>query len=125
MTKSAVRLARTALAVGEEALPRYAARTSRHDYTQAQLFALLVLKHFLRTDYRGVVRSSAEWGELRRALRLAQVPHYSTLCYAARRLDAATFAPCRPRAFAAPGRRASPRPAGSSPRTRRGSSATT
>jgi hypothetical protein len=92
MTKSAVRLARTALAVGEEARPRYAARTSRHDYTQAQLFALLVLKHFLRTDYRGVVALAAEWGELRRALRLARVPHYSTLCYAARRLDAATFA---------------------------------
>jgi len=92
MTKSAVRLARTALAVGEEALPRYAARTSRHDYTQAQLFALLVLKQFLRTDYRGVVTLVVEWGELRRALKLAQVPHYSTLCYAARRLDAATFA---------------------------------
>ena len=92
MTKSAVRLARTALLVGEEARPRYAARTSRHDYTQAQLFALLVLKHFLKTDYRGVVALAAEWSELRRALKLAQVPHYSTLCYAARRLDAATFA---------------------------------
>ncbi len=92
MTKSAVRLARTALAVGEEALPRYASRYRRHDYTQAQLFALLVLEHFLRTDYRGVVTLAAEWAELRRALRLAQVPHYSTLCYAARRLDAATFA---------------------------------
>ncbi|GJG88083.1 hypothetical protein tb265_32640 [Gemmatimonadetes bacterium T265] len=91
MTKSAVRLARVALAVGAEALPRYAARTSRHDYTQAQLFALLVVKHFLRTDYRGVVALAAEWGELRRALRLTHVPHYSTLCYAARRLDAATF----------------------------------
>ena len=92
MTKSAVRLARTALAVGEEALPRYGARTSRHDYTQAQLFALLVLKQFLRTDYRGVVAIAAEWGGLRRALRLPQVPHYSTLCYAERRLDAPTFA---------------------------------
>ncbi len=50
MTRSAVRLARVALAVGEEALPRYAARTSRHDHARAQVFALLVLKHFLRTD---------------------------------------------------------------------------
>ena len=91
MTKSAVRLARTALAVGDEALPRYAARTSRHACTQAQLFALLVVKHFLRTDYRGVVALAAEWAELRRALKLTHVPHYSTLCYAARRLDASTF----------------------------------
>jgi hypothetical protein len=86
MTKSAVRLAREALAVGERALPRYAARTSRHDYTQAQLFALLVLKQFFRTDYRGVVTFVAEWSDLRRALKLAKVPHYSTLCYAEHRM---------------------------------------
>lgn len=47
MTESAVRLAREALAVGERALPRYSARTSRHDDTQAQLFALRVLGQFL------------------------------------------------------------------------------
>lgn len=92
MTKSAVRLARTALAMGEEALPRYAARTSRHDDTHAHLFALLVLRHFLPIDYRGLVTPVAEWGERRRALTLAHVPHDSTQCYAARRLDAATFA---------------------------------
>jgi hypothetical protein len=86
MTKSAVRLAREALAVGERALPPYSARTSRHDYTQAQLFALLALKQFLRTDYRGVVTPAAEWSDLRRALRLTKVPHYSTPCYAERRL---------------------------------------
>lgn len=33
MTKSAVRLAGVALAVGAESQPRYAARTSHHDYT--------------------------------------------------------------------------------------------
>lgn len=86
MTKSAVALAREALAVGERTLPRYSCRFSRHDYTQAQLFALLVLKQFLKTDYRGVVALVAEWTEVRRALRLRQVPHYSTLCYAERRL---------------------------------------
>jgi hypothetical protein len=86
MTKSAVRLAREALTVGRRALPPYATRTSKHTYTQPQLFALLALKQFLRTDYRGVVTTVAEWGELRRALGLRRVPHYSTLCYAARRL---------------------------------------
>jgi len=86
MTKSAVALAREALAVGERALPRYSARTSRHDYTQAQLFALLALKQFLGLDYRGLVTLAAEWAELRRALKLKRVPHYSTLCYAERRL---------------------------------------
>jgi len=86
MTKSAVRLAREAVAVGRAALPPYSGPRSRHDYTQPQLFALLVLRQALRTDYRGLVTLLAEWGELRRALRLRKVPHYSTLCYAAHRL---------------------------------------
>jgi len=87
MSKSAVAVAREALAAGRAALPAYSSRFSRRDFTQAQLFALLVLRQFLRTDYRGVVALVAEWGELRRALGLGvKVPHYSTLCYAERRV---------------------------------------
>lgn len=82
MTKSAVAVARQALRAGQAALPAYSSPFSRHDFTQAQLFALLVLRQFLRTDYRGVVTLVAEWSELRRALGLKKVPHYSTLCYA-------------------------------------------
>ena len=39
MTKSVLRIARDALAAGEAALPPYASRYSRRDYTQPQLFA--------------------------------------------------------------------------------------
>ena len=88
MTKSALRVARDALAAGEATLPPYGSRYSRRDYTQPQLFALLVLRQFLRTDYRGVVALAAEWRELRDALGLARVPHYSTLARAAPRLMA-------------------------------------
>ena len=87
MTKSVLQLARTALAAGEAALPRYSAPTSRHDFTQAQLFALLVVRQELRVDYRGLTTLVAEWGELRHVLRLRHAPHYSTLCYAAHRLE--------------------------------------
>jgi hypothetical protein len=86
MSKSATKVAREALATGRAALPEYGSRYSRRDYTQAQLFALLVLRQFLRTDYRGVVALVAEWSELRRVLGLTKVPHYSTLAHAARRL---------------------------------------
>jgi hypothetical protein len=86
MTKSAVRIARDALAAGEAALPPYGSRCSRRDYTQPQLFALLVLRQLLKTDYRGVVALAAEWRELREALGLPKVPHYSTLAHAAPRL---------------------------------------
>ena len=86
MSKSAVKVAREALAAGRAALPEYGSRFSRRDYTQAQLFALLVLRQFLRTDYRGVVALVAEWAELRRVLGLTEVPHHSTLAHASRRI---------------------------------------
>jgi len=86
MTRSAVALAREALAVGQRALPNYSHARSRHDFTQPQLFALLAVRQQLRLDYRGLVALLAEWAELRRALGLRKVPHYSTLCYAAHRL---------------------------------------
>ena len=86
MTKSAVALARETWTVATRALPRYANKYSRHDYTQAQLLALLVLKQFLQTDYRGLVALVGEWGEVRRTLRLRRVPHPATLCRAEQRL---------------------------------------
>jgi hypothetical protein len=86
MTKSPRRVAREALRLAQEALPAYSCRTSRHDFTQAQLFAVLALKTFLKTDYRGVVAFLEDFPELRDDLGLAKVPHYSTLCYAERRL---------------------------------------
>jgi hypothetical protein len=86
MTKSALRIARDALVAGEAALAPYGSRCSRRDYTQPQLFALLVLRQFLRSDYRGTVALVGEWRELRQALGLCRVPHYSTLARAAPRL---------------------------------------
>jgi hypothetical protein len=86
MTKSPRALAREALRLAREALPAYSSKRSRKDYTQHQLFAILALKTFFKTDYRGVARLLADFAELRQELGLSQVPHYSTLCYAAGRL---------------------------------------
>ena len=86
MTKSPRRLAREALRLAQEALPASSCLTSRHDFTQPQLFAILALRAFLKTDYRGVVAFLEDFPELRRDLGLAKAPHYSTLCYAERRL---------------------------------------
>ena len=86
LTKSAVAFARTALETGRRCLPAYGHRNSPHKFSQPQLFAVLALKDFLRQDYRGVVVQLGEWRELREALELAQVPHYSTLCYAEQKL---------------------------------------
>jgi hypothetical protein len=107
MTKSPREVAREALRLAREALPAYSAARSRQDYTQHQLFAVLALKTFLKTDYRGVAQFLKDFAELRDDLGLTAVPHYSTLCYAAKRLlkrgrsPASSCAPPRPRRTAA------------------------
>lgn len=91
MTKSAVGVAREALAVGEASLPRYASKYSRRDgYTLPQLFACLAVRKFLGQDYRGMEVLLNEWSELREAAGLSdQVPDHSTLCLAEAKLSEA------------------------------------
>jgi Transposase domain (DUF772) len=86
MTKSPLAVAREALAVARASLPAYSSKFSRKDFTQHQLFAALALKQFFRTDYRGVAAILTDSSDLRAALGLTDVPHPSTLCYAAGRL---------------------------------------
>jgi hypothetical protein len=75
-----------ALATAERSLPSYSHRCSPKKFTQHQLFACLVLKSFLKTDYRGVVAHLADCPSLVEVLGLPEVPHYTTLQKAARRL---------------------------------------
>jgi hypothetical protein len=86
MTKSPRAVAKEALRLAQESLPAYSSKFSRKDYTQHQLFALLTLKTFFKTDYRGLAQLLVDFPELREDLGLRAVPHYSTLCYAAGRL---------------------------------------
>jgi hypothetical protein len=86
MTKSPRAVVTEALRVAQESLPAYSSKFSRKDFTVHQLFAVLALKTFLKTDYRGVAAHLADFAELRSDLGLKKVPHYSTLCGAAKRL---------------------------------------
>ena len=65
---------------------RTPASSRAKDFTLPQLFAVLVLRKFFRTDYRGIVAMLGEWSELRRVLKLPKVPNYSTLWYAEQKL---------------------------------------
>lgn len=55
LTKSPLQVARQALAVSRQTLRAYAHKFSPQKFTQHQLFACLVLKTLLKTDYRGLV----------------------------------------------------------------------
>ena len=107
MTKSPRAVAREALRLAKDALPAYSSKYSRKDFTQPQLFAVLALKTFLKTDYRGVVAALEDFSDLRDDLGLAKVPDHSTLCYAEQRLlkkgssSSSSAAPPRPHPTAA------------------------
>lgn len=103
MTKSPRAVATEALRLAAEVLPTYSSKYSRRDFTQHQLFAVLALKTFLKTDYRGVTAFLADFAEIRNDLGLEKVPDHSTLCYAHQRLlkkgssSSSSSAPPRPR----------------------------
>lgn len=86
MTKSPLSVARAALEVGEATFPKYSTTRGPQKFTQPQLFAMLVLKEFLRLDYRGFVAHLKDHSDLREALSLKPVPHHTTLWHAQRRL---------------------------------------
>ena len=65
MTKSPRAVAQEALRVARDAMPAYSSKFSRKDFTQHQLFALLALKTFLKTDYRGLIQMLVDFRELR------------------------------------------------------------
>ena len=75
-----------ALATARRALPKHAHRSSPKKFTQHQLFACLVLKNFLRTDYRGLAAHLGDHPSLLAILELKQIPHFTTFQKAAHRL---------------------------------------
>jgi uncharacterized membrane protein len=86
LTKSPLRVVREALAVATKRLRLYAHKFSPKKFTQPQLFACLVLKTFLKTDYRGLAAHLVDNSDLRDALGFSIVPHYTTPQKANRRL---------------------------------------
>jgi len=86
LTRSPLAFAKTALGVAEQSLPKYSCPKSKRTYTQHQLFAILALRDFFNLKYRGITQMLAEWSDLRQALGIEKVPHFTTLFYAEERL---------------------------------------
>jgi hypothetical protein len=79
MTKSPLAFTRQALEVARAALPPYSSKFSKKDFTRRQHLAVLALKAFLKVGYRDVVDYLRDWSDLRAALKLKKVPHFTTL----------------------------------------------
>jgi hypothetical protein len=85
-SKSPRKVAMVALAAGKEAFSDYSHKFSPKKFTRPQLFACLVLKEFEKKDYRGVCALLNDCSDLRQAIELSCVPHFTTLQKASRRL---------------------------------------
>ena len=74
------RVAALAMKLGSRHLADYGATRSRHDFTQRQLMACLVVRAYLKTTYRGVLEILSVSPSLRQELGLREkLPHYTTL----------------------------------------------
>jgi len=74
------RVAELAMRLGGKHLADYESARSRHDFTQRQLMACLILRAYLKTTYRGVLELLSVSPDLRKALGMQdKLPHYTTL----------------------------------------------
>ena len=74
------RVAELAMKLGGKHLADYGSARSRHDFTQRQLMACLILRAYLKTTYRGVLEWLSVSPNLQAALGMAdKLPHYTTL----------------------------------------------
>jgi hypothetical protein len=85
-SKSPKRILQVAHAIGQQRLPAYSHRFSPKKFTLPQLFACLVLKEFLRLDYRKLSALLEDAPSLAAVIGLSSVPHFSTFQKAADRL---------------------------------------
>jgi len=74
------------MSVARQSLPTYSHRYSPKKFSQHQLFACLVLKNFLKTDYRGIAQYLKDSPDLAKTIELKRIPHFTTLQKASRRL---------------------------------------
>ena len=85
-SKSPKTVLAAAYRIGQRVLASYSSENGPRRFTQAQLFACLVLKTFLGTDYRGVTAFLKDFFEAREVLELRSVPHFTTLQKACQRM---------------------------------------
>jgi hypothetical protein len=86
MSKSPKQVAARALEAAKHSLPAYSATRSPKKFTQHQHFAIAALRQFFRVDYRGITALLEDSSDLREVLGLDEVPHFSTVAYAEKRL---------------------------------------
>jgi hypothetical protein len=90
-TESLVAVAQNALAEASECMPRFAHPFLSKDFTEHQLYAIQVLRRFIKTDIQGVMEKLGDSAELCEALALEAIPDNASLLQADTRLTRKGF----------------------------------
>ena len=85
-------MAQAAYRIAKNTLPEFSHQFSPKKFTQSQLFVCLVLKIFFKTDYRGIVELLKDTPDLCTTFRLQNIPHFTTLQKASKRLLTSSLA---------------------------------
>ena len=78
--------------IAQNTLPEFSHQFSPKKFTQSQLFVCLILKIFFKTDYRGIVELLKDSPDLCKTFNLSNVPHFTTLQKASKRLLSSSLA---------------------------------
>ena len=78
-------------ASGNSHLEIYSCKYSKRKYTQHQLLTLVLLKEYLKTDYRSIVELVELMDPVRSRIGLKQAPHFTTLHKFVRRIKSVYF----------------------------------
>jgi len=81
-SKSPRKVLKLAHQLGREILPAYGSHFSRKDFTNAQLFACLVLREHQRKSFRGVEALLVDSPQWLADIGLSKAPDHNTLCRA-------------------------------------------
>lgn len=81
-------------ASGNSPLEIYSCKYSKRTYTQQQLLALVLLKEYLKTDYRSIVELAGLMDTIRSRIGLKQVPHILRFISSLEELDLFTSMNC-------------------------------
>ena len=90
-TQSLVAVVQDALAESRESMPKFAHPFLDKDFSEHQLYAIQVLRRFIKTDIEGVMEKLADSAELCEALGLEAIPDYASLSQADTRLTRKGF----------------------------------
>jgi hypothetical protein len=81
-SKSPRKVLKLAYQLGQEVLPQYASHFSRKDFTNAQMFACLLLREHQRKSFRGIEALLIDSPQWLADIGLSKAPDHNTLCRA-------------------------------------------